>query len=75
MDQLISTVNRVLFIIAFALATVAVWEKVANLFSFTVLRNTYNPGRLLELSAVVLLFVIALQLREIKAGSGIKRSG
>ena len=36
MYQLISNVRRVLFIIAFVLATVAVWEKVANLFSFTV---------------------------------------
>ncbi len=75
MSQLISTVSRVLFIIAFALATVAVWEKVANLFSFTVLGETYDPWRLFEFSAVILLFVIALQLREIKAGSGMKSSG
>ncbi len=65
--KLISLANRVLFVAAFALAGLAVLEKLANLFGFTLaFAVSYPPSRLLELSAVALLFVIALQLREIK---------
>ena len=65
MKQFISAVSRVLFIGSFVLAGLAVWEKLANLFGYTVLR-AYTPGRLLEFAAIALFFVVALQLREIK---------
>ncbi|GEM_PF-376501 len=65
LENLTSLVSRVLFVGAFAAAGLAVWERIINLFGYTVLRG-YLPGRLLELSAVAVLFVIALQLREIK---------
>ena len=62
-DQISKVTSRTLFVGAFVLAGFAVWEKVINLFgfTFTILRG-YNPSRLLELAAVALLFVIALQL-------------
>ena len=44
MYQLISNVSRVLFILAVALVTVFVWEKVANVFTFTVLRVSMMNG-------------------------------
>jgi len=66
MNQLISLASRMLFIGAFLLAGLGVWEKLANMAGLTLLRGYYTPGRLLEFSAVALLFVIALQLREIK---------
>ncbi len=66
MDKLTSLTSRVLFLLAFALAGVAVWEKLANFMNQTLLRG-YAPSRLLEFSAVALLFVVALQLREMKA--------
>ncbi|MBM4116719.1 hypothetical protein FJ251_03120 [bacterium] len=69
MTKLVSVISRVLFVFAFFLAGLAVWEKLANLLGQTLLR-TYTPSRLLELSAVMLLFVIALQLRELKLGGG-----
>ena len=65
MNQFTSVVSRVLFIGSFVLAGLAVWEKLANIFGYTVLR-AYSPWRLLEFAAVALLFVIALQLRELK---------
>ena len=65
MNQFTSVVSRVLFVGSFVLAGLAVWEKLANIFGYTVLR-IYSPWRLLELAAVALFFVIALQLREIK---------
>ena len=73
MQQLTSTLCRLLFIVAFLLGAIAVWEKLAQLFGYTILRGSsffallsVGPWQLLEFSAVVLLFVISLQLREIK---------
>jgi hypothetical protein len=65
MNAIISLISRVFFVIAFVLAGLAVWEKLANMMGQTLLR-TYTPSRLLELSVVMLLFVIAMQLRELK---------
>lgn len=67
MTKLVSRISRVLFVLAFILAGLAVWEKLANLMGQTLLRS-YTPSRLLELAVVLLLFVIALQLREVKLG-------
>jgi hypothetical protein len=66
MKQLGSIVSRILFAVAFVLAGLAVWEKLSNLFGLTLLRGYYSPARFLEISIVALVFVIALQLREIK---------
>jgi hypothetical protein len=65
MSELTSLISRVLFVASFVLAGLAALEKVANLFGYTVTRPTYQPGRLLEFAAIALLFVFALQLREI----------
>jgi len=65
MDKLISFVSRFLFLGAFILAFLAVWEKLANIFGYTFMR-AYSPSRILELSVVALIFVISIQLREIK---------
>ncbi len=66
-NQITSVFSRILFIGAFLLGALAIWEKLANLSGFTItLLGGYVPSRLLELSAIALLFVIALQLREIK---------
>ena len=73
MKQLTSIVCQILFIISFLLAAVTVLEKLVNLSGYTFLRGQ-DPWRVLELSAVALLFVIALQLREIKTLSGTKDS-
>jgi hypothetical protein len=65
MIALNSLISRVLFIGAFILAGLAVLEKFVNVAGYTVLRGSYVPSRLLEISAVTLMFVIALQLRDI----------
>ena len=74
MKQLTSIVCYFLFIISFLLTGVTVFEKLANFWGFTFLRGQ-DPWRVLELSAVALLFVIALQLREMKTLSGTKGPG
>ena len=67
LEQFVSVTNRALFVAAFSLAGLAVLEKVVNFFGFTiVLLRNYTPSRMLELAALALLFVIALQLRQIK---------
>ena len=63
--KLSSVTSRVLFLVAFLLAGLAVWERLLNAFGFTVLRG-HAPSRLLEYAGVAVLFVIALQLREMK---------
>ncbi len=73
MIQLTSIVCRIFFIASFLVAGLAIWEKLANLFGFTLLRG-FPPSRLLAYSAIPLLFVIALQLREIKVSLGTKDS-
>jgi len=67
MDAIVSNISRVLFIGAFLLGAVAIMEKLANLFGFTFLVvGSWTPSRMLEFAALLLLFVIALQLREIR---------
>jgi hypothetical protein len=66
MSTFTSLISRLLFGIAFVLAAVAVVEKAANVAGYTLLRASYDPSRLLELAAVALMFVVALQLRDIR---------
>ena len=69
LEEFVRVTNRALFVAAFSLAGLAVLEKAVNFFGFTiVLLRNYTPARMLELAALALLFVIALQLREIKKG-------
>jgi hypothetical protein len=69
MSQATSTFSRILFVTAFVLAILAIGEKLVNLLGFhLIILGGYLPSRLLELATIALLFVIALQLREIKQG-------
>jgi nucleoside permease NupC len=65
MERFTSIVCRILFVVAFVLLAFAILERLIRFLApaFTVL---YDPGRLAEFSAIALIFVIALQLREIK---------
>ena len=63
---LTSIISRILFIASFFIAGVAVWEKLANIIGFTLTRGYYSNWQLLQFAAIALLFVIVLQLREIK---------
>ncbi|OLB57501.1 MAG: hypothetical protein AUI13_08435 [Gemmatimonadetes bacterium 13_2_20CM_2_69_23] len=64
--KLTGIVSRILFVGCFAVAALAGWERLLNVFGFTLLGGNYAPSRLLELSGVGVLYVIALQLRELK---------
>ena len=74
MKQLTHIICWILFVVSFVLAGIAVLEKLVNFWGFTFLRGT-DAWHLLEFSAVALLFVIALQLREVRTCLGVKCSG
>jgi hypothetical protein len=66
MDKLVGLAIRAFFVVAFVLFAVAVFEVLANAIGYTLLRGLYSGGRMLELSALLLVFAIALLLRQIR---------
>lgn len=60
-----SLFTRIFFIVAFVLLGSAVSEKIADLLELPGLSH-YSPSRLLSYAVTALLFVIALELRDIK---------
>ena len=65
MERIFSIVSRLLFAGAFVLLGLAILERVANLFGYT-FSPMYQSGRLLEFAVVLLVFVITIQLRQMK---------
>jgi len=65
LEKLISMTSRLFFLGAFVLLGIAVIERIANATGYTIL-PLYRGGRLLEFAVVLLVFVIAIQLREIR---------
>ena len=63
-DLCTSLLSRVLFFASFLLLGIAVLERLVNFFGFTVLGTSYTPGRMLEFAGIMLLFVIAILLRQ-----------
>ncbi len=65
LEKLISMTSSLFFLGAFVLLGLALIERVANATGYTILR-VYRGGRLLEVAVILLIFVIATQLREMK---------
>lgn len=63
LEKFISLASRVFFFGAFGLLAVALIERAANVVGYTVLEGAFTGGRLLEIAAILLIFVIAMQLR------------
>ena len=66
MEKIEMIVRRILLAATFLIAALAVLEKFLNVAGYTLLRGYYSPSRLLEFSAIGLLFVIVLQLHRIR---------
>ncbi len=64
-DKLTSIFSRVAFFIASLLLLIAVWNWFIQLLGWRLLWN-YTSGRLLEFSAIFMVFVIVLLLRQIR---------
>lgn len=66
-EKLISALSRLFFVGAFVLLGLGVIERIAYEAGYTiVLTGAFSGGRLLEIAVVLLVFVIAMQLREMK---------
>ena len=72
LESLASIFNRLFFVGAFALFAIAMLEKVANVAGYTIIGESYSPGRLFEFAAIMLLFVITLLLRNIRESARAK---
>lgn len=66
LDALSALAVRIFFGVAFALLALATWEVAANAVGYTVLRGAYRPGRLLDYAVILLIFVVAILLRQIR---------
>ena len=67
LDKMSSLLSRALFVVAMLLLFLAVVEKIVNAAGYTIMQS-YEPSRLLELAATMMVFVIALVLRQIREG-------
>jgi hypothetical protein len=65
LEKLMSIASRLFFLGAFVLLGLAVIERAANTAGYTVLQ-LYRGGQILQFAVVLLVFVIAIQLREIR---------
>jgi hypothetical protein len=65
-DRCYSWFSRVFFFVAFILMVVAIWDWVLRLFGYTLPWLHYQPGRLFEFAAIMLIFVITVLLRQIR---------
>lgn len=65
-DSHYSLFNRLCFGMAVGLFAVAVWEKVLRLFGWTLSWVPYDPGRLFEFAGILMIFVMAVLLRQIR---------
>lgn len=66
MDKMSSVVSRLFFASALILLVVSVVEFLANRAGYTFLRGSWQPSRLLEYAVVLLTFVMAMLLRQIR---------
>ena len=65
---------RLFFFLALGILSVAIIEIFLNFLDYTILRGTYSAGRLIELSAALLVFVIIVLLRQIRDGGSTQGS-
>ena len=65
-DTISKYLARTLFLLAIAAIALAFIEGIAEFFGSTMVGDFYTAGRLLELAATMLVFVIAVLLRQIR---------
>ncbi len=61
-----SILSRIFMVIAFILLLMAISDKILNIFGYTWTWWFFTAGRLLELSAMLMIFVMVLLLRQIR---------
>jgi hypothetical protein len=66
---MISLIYRAFFFVSFVLLGLSIVEVVARRMGYTILRHTFEPARLLEYAVILLVFVVAMLLRQIRDGT------
>jgi len=66
LERWISLASRLFFFGGFALLALALVERAANVSGYTIVQPAFTPWRLLEIAGILLIFVIAMQLREVR---------
>jgi len=75
MSNLAAIIRRAFFYGALVVAAIAVFQKIANTFGYTIWRHLPEQARLIEITAIALLFSIAMQLHEIRLSLSSKSQG
>lgn len=65
-DKVMFVVYRIFAVGSLALIALAVIETAANGMGYTVIQESYRPGRLVEFAAMSAVIAIALLLRQIR---------
>ena len=65
-NKLTSIFSRIFFVVASLLLLIAIIDWILRLFGWTFSWIPYQPGRLLEFAAYIMIFVIVLLLRQIR---------
>ena len=68
-EKLISLCCRAFFSVSFVLLALSIVESLARRMGYTILRHTFEPARLLEYAVILLVFVVAMLLRQIRDGA------
>jgi hypothetical protein len=58
--------RRTFSLVSFGLLALAVLEKTCNVAGYTLVKGSVAPQRMLEYAAVLLLFVLAILLRDVR---------
>lgn len=66
MENLLSLISRMSFLLAALCVGLALFERAAFAMGYTLLRGSIASGRLLEVAAILVVFVIAVLLRQIR---------
>ena len=66
LDTVFRILARAFFVVASTATGIAFLNLALNLLGYKLLWINYAPGRLLELSAILLVFVIVIFLRQIR---------
>jgi hypothetical protein len=68
-ESMISLIYRAFFFVSFVFLGLSIVEVVARRMGYTILRHTFEPARLLEYAVILLVFVVAMLLRQIRDGT------
>ena len=66
LEKIYMIMPRSFFILALAIFLFALWGRFIELFGWKYSFLPYSPGRLLEFSGILLVFVIAMLVRQIR---------